>query len=93
LVFHLPPSSHPLFSLTPPPPQFESLDAALNEAFEAYLRERGVDGALAGFVPRYALWKEQRVSAVCVLSLVWRAKGGGRVFWSASEKEMGEWMT
>ncbi|KAJ7308731.1 regulatory protein suaprga1 [Mycena albidolilacea] len=41
-------------------PLFESLDPALNEAFEAYLRERGVDGALAGFVPRYALWKEQR---------------------------------
>ncbi|KAJ7817170.1 hypothetical protein B0H14DRAFT_3148353 [Mycena olivaceomarginata] len=36
----------------------------------AYLRARGVDGALAGFVPRYALWKEQRVNAVCVLSLV-----------------------
>ncbi|KAJ7308755.1 mitochondrial glycoprotein [Mycena albidolilacea] len=33
---------------------------ALNDAFETYLRERGVDGALAGFVPRYALWKEQR---------------------------------
>ncbi|KAJ7308741.1 regulatory protein suaprga1 [Mycena albidolilacea] len=41
-------------------PLFESLDPALNEAFEAYLRERSVDGALAGFVPRYALWKEQR---------------------------------
>ncbi|KAJ7308773.1 mitochondrial glycoprotein [Mycena albidolilacea] len=39
---------------------FESLDPALNDAFEAYLSERGVDGALAGFVPRYALWKEQR---------------------------------
>ncbi|KAJ7308717.1 mitochondrial glycoprotein [Mycena albidolilacea] len=37
-------------------PLFESLDPALKEAFEAYLRERGVDGALAGFVPRYALW-------------------------------------
>ncbi|KAJ7308757.1 mitochondrial glycoprotein [Mycena albidolilacea] len=41
-------------------PLFESLDPALNDAFETYLRERGVDGALAGFVPRYALWKEQR---------------------------------
>ncbi|KAJ7817155.1 hypothetical protein B0H14DRAFT_2602160 [Mycena olivaceomarginata] len=34
---------------------FESLDSALNGAFEAYLRER-----VAGLVPRYALWKEQR---------------------------------
>ncbi|KAJ7308744.1 regulatory protein suaprga1 [Mycena albidolilacea] len=41
-------------------PLFESLDPALNDAFEAYFRERGVDGALARFVPRYALWKEQR---------------------------------
>jgi hypothetical protein len=55
--------------------QFESLDPALNEAFEAYLRERGVDGALAGFVPRYALWKEQRVSAVCFFRWFWSAEG------------------
>jgi hypothetical protein len=65
-------------STPPPPPQFESLDSALHDAFEAYLCERGIDGALAGFVPRYALWKEQRVSAVCVL-------------WKASEKEKDEW--
>ncbi|KAJ7817171.1 hypothetical protein B0H14DRAFT_3474802 [Mycena olivaceomarginata] len=43
-----------------PPPQSESPDPGLYGAFEACLRERGVDGALAGFVPRYALWKEQR---------------------------------
>ncbi|KAJ7817164.1 mitochondrial glycoprotein [Mycena olivaceomarginata] len=41
-------------------PLFESLDPALNDAFETYLRERGADGALGEFVPRYALWKEQR---------------------------------
>ncbi|KAJ7712110.1 hypothetical protein B0H14DRAFT_3524169 [Mycena olivaceomarginata] len=41
---------------------FESLDPALND-FEARLREHGVGGALAGFLPRYALWKEQRVTA------------------------------
>ncbi|KAJ7712120.1 hypothetical protein B0H14DRAFT_3524179 [Mycena olivaceomarginata] len=29
-------------------PSFESLNPALNDAFEAYLRKRGVDGALAG---------------------------------------------
>jgi complement component 1 Q subcomponent-binding protein len=80
LIFHLLPSSHPSFSLTPPPPQFESLDPALHDAFDAYLRERGVDSALAGFVPRYALWKEQRVSAVCVLSLVsQRGRVNGRM--------------
>jgi hypothetical protein len=39
-----------------PPPQF---DPGLNDAFEAYLRERGVDGALAGFVPRYALGRSR----------------------------------
>jgi hypothetical protein len=56
-------------------PQFESLNPALNDAFEAYLRKRGVDGALAGFVPRYTLWKEQRECYFFCWS--WRAKGEG----------------
>jgi hypothetical protein len=85
LIFHLFPS---FFSLTPSPPQFESLDPALHDAFEAYLRERGVDGALAGFVPRYALWKEQRVSAVCVLSLVLEhGRVNGTMAWRARKEE------
>ncbi|KAJ7308767.1 hypothetical protein DFH08DRAFT_975101 [Mycena albidolilacea] len=71
--------------------KFEFLDPALNDAFEAYLRECGVDGALAGFVPRYALGKELRVSAVCVLLLVLESEGGGGGCFGESEKEKGEW--
>jgi complement component 1 Q subcomponent-binding protein len=41
--------------------QFEGLDLNLQESFEAFIRERGVDEQLAAFVPEYAQWKEQRV--------------------------------
>ncbi|KAF8205302.1 mitochondrial glycoprotein [Mycena galopus ATCC 62051] len=41
-------------------PLFEALDPTLQDHFEAFLRERGVDDALAAFVPEYAQWKEQR---------------------------------
>ena len=42
-------------------PQFDTLDVAVQEEFEAWLKERGVDEALAGFIPEYAEWKEQKV--------------------------------
>ncbi|KAJ7485775.1 regulatory protein suaprga1 [Mycena latifolia] len=41
-------------------PHFETLDTNLQEVFTQYLAERGIDGALASFVPEYAHWKEQR---------------------------------
>jgi len=41
-------------------PQFEQLDPSVQEEFEAYLVERGIDESLALFIPDYAEWKEQQ---------------------------------
>ncbi|OCF40315.1 complement component 1 Q subcomponent-binding protein, mitochondrial [Kwoniella heveanensis CBS 569] len=41
-------------------PQFDHLDQAVQEAFSAYLAERGVDEALADFVLSYCEHKEQK---------------------------------
>lgn len=41
-------------------PVFEDLDEGVQDAFNAYLAERGVDDALAQFVIDYAAWKEQK---------------------------------
>ena len=42
-------------------PQFETLDVGVQEEFERYLQERGVDESLAAFIPEYAEHKEQKV--------------------------------
>lgn len=42
-------------------PEFEHLDVTVQEGFEAYLAERGIDESLALFIPDYAEWKEQKV--------------------------------
>ena len=42
-------------------PAFEQLDPNVQEDFEKYLDERGVNESLALFVPDYAEFKEQRV--------------------------------
>ncbi|KAL1746017.1 mitochondrial glycoprotein [Schizophyllum fasciatum] len=41
-------------------PQFDSLDIGLQEEFEKFLQERGVNEALALFIPEYAEYKEQK---------------------------------
>ncbi|KAI0726532.1 mitochondrial glycoprotein [Fomitopsis betulina] len=41
-------------------PQFDTLDVAVQEEFETWLKERGVDQGLATFIPEYAEWKEQK---------------------------------
>ncbi|KIM21345.1 hypothetical protein M408DRAFT_80662, partial [Serendipita vermifera MAFF 305830] len=41
-------------------PQFENLDPSLQEGFEAFLAERGIDENLALLIPEYAEWKEQK---------------------------------
>jgi complement component 1 Q subcomponent-binding protein len=41
-------------------PQFESLDLSLQEEFEKFLQERGINESLAFFVPEYAQYKEQK---------------------------------
>ncbi|KAF9495151.1 mitochondrial glycoprotein [Pleurotus eryngii] len=40
-------------------PQFESLDVLVQEEFEKFLQERGVNESLALFIPEYAEHKEQ----------------------------------
>jgi len=40
-------------------PPFEMLDVGLQENMEAFLLERGINEALARFVPEYAQYKEQ----------------------------------
>ncbi|KAG8931400.1 Mitochondrial acidic protein mam33 [Tulasnella sp. 418] len=41
-------------------PQFDHLDVALQESFERYLEERGINSSLALFIPEYAEYKEQQ---------------------------------
>lgn len=40
--------------------QFDNLDESVQSEFEAYLEERGVDSALALFIPDLAEHKEQK---------------------------------
>jgi complement component 1 Q subcomponent-binding protein, mitochondrial len=47
-------------------PQFEHLDLNLQEGFEAFLAERGIDESLALLIPEYAEWKEQKVRYLVV---------------------------
>jgi len=41
-------------------PQFETLDLNLQEEFERFFQERGINESLAFFVPEYAQYKEQK---------------------------------
>lgn len=43
-------------------PQFDTLDVTVQEEFDHYLQERGIDGSLGQFIPQYAEYKEQIVS-------------------------------
>lgn len=43
-------------------PTFENLDPAVQDEFERFLEERGINESLALFVPDYAEYKEQTVS-------------------------------
>jgi len=40
-------------------PQFETLDMSVQEEFEKYLQERGINSSVATFIPEYAAHKEQ----------------------------------
>ena len=42
-------------------PQFDHLDVNVQEEFDEFLAERGVDQSLAMFLPEYAEYKEQKV--------------------------------
>lgn len=41
-------------------PQFDTLDVAVQEEFEKYLQERGINSSVASFIPEYAAHKEQQ---------------------------------
>ena len=41
--------------------QFDTLDVAVQDEFEKFLTERGINESLAYFIPEYAEWKEQKV--------------------------------
>jgi len=41
-------------------PQFDTLDVTVQEEFEKYLQERGINESLALFIPEYAEYKEQK---------------------------------
>jgi len=45
--------------------QFDTLDLNLQEEFERFLQERGINESLAFFIPEYAQYKEQKVRSVC----------------------------
>ncbi|KAJ8081816.1 Mitochondrial acidic protein mam33 [Marasmius tenuissimus] len=40
-------------------PQFDTLDVGLQEEFDKWLQERGINESIALFIPEYAEWKEQ----------------------------------
>ncbi|KAK2461143.1 hypothetical protein APHAL10511_006670 [Amanita phalloides] len=41
-------------------PQFDTLDAGVQEEFEKFLQERGINESLALFIPEYSSYKEQQ---------------------------------
>lgn len=41
--------------------QFDHLDTSVQEQFEQFLNERGINSSLALFIPTYAEYKEQKV--------------------------------
>lgn len=45
-------------------PQFDHLDVNVQEEFDDFLAQRGVDQNLAMFLPEYAEYKEQKVRVV-----------------------------
>ncbi|KAF9479309.1 mitochondrial glycoprotein [Pholiota conissans] len=41
-------------------PQFDTLDVAVQDAFDAFIAERGINESVAFFIPEYAAYKEQQ---------------------------------
>jgi len=42
-------------------PSFDTLDVSLQDEFDSFLKERGVNDAVAHFIPQFAEHKEQKV--------------------------------
>lgn len=45
--------------------QFDTLDVTVQEEFEKFLQERGINESLASFIPEFAEYKEQKVRVCC----------------------------
>lgn len=45
--------------------QFDTLDVSVQDEFDKFLEERGINESLAFFVPEYAEFKEQKVRDLC----------------------------
>lgn len=45
-------------------PTFDTLDVGLQDEFEKYLQERGINEAVASFIPEYCGYKEQQVGII-----------------------------
>jgi hypothetical protein len=50
--------------------QFDTLDVTVQEEFEKYLQERGINESLAIFIPEYAEHKEQKACTLASTSLL-----------------------
>lgn len=48
--------------------QFDTLDVAVQEEFERFLQERGINESLAMFIPEYAEYKEQKVRSALAIA-------------------------
>jgi hypothetical protein len=55
--------------------QFDTLDVTVQEEFDKWLGERGINESLALFVMDYAEYKEQKVSGLCFVFLWWMFRG------------------
>jgi complement component 1 Q subcomponent-binding protein len=49
-------------------PQFDTLDVTVQEEFEKFLQERGINENLAMLIPEYSEYKEQKVRGSLLLS-------------------------
>ena len=49
--------------------QFDTLDLNLQEEFEKFLQERGINESLAFFIPEYAQYKEQKARSVVIFQV------------------------
>jgi complement component 1 Q subcomponent-binding protein, mitochondrial len=52
-------------------PQFDTLDVGVQEEFEKFLAERGIDERLALFIPEFSEYKEQKVRDMSNVGYVW----------------------
>lgn len=56
--------------------QFDTLDVGVQEEFEKFMHERGINESLALFIPEYAEYKEQKVGRIVpIMNQKWKLTG------------------